>query len=116
MKRSDAIPYVAHVVDDSGNGRLLGADQHAIVRETKPNVDFHGSYRYASVLVGWNSITELPMFVAVHSYLDVRLDDDECHDLARDYLEEIGFFGCNGKHCVDDGCKFHTRKLNYLIR
>jgi len=85
MNRSAAIPFVCHVVDDALNGRALGADVHAIVREPGE------SFAYASRLVGWKCGFE-PMFVAVHSYLDCRIDDDEAAELAMDYLSEIGWF------------------------
>lgn len=42
-------------------------------------------------LVGWQCGFE-PLFVAVRSYLDVSLDDDEAEDIAKDYLTEIGWF------------------------
>lgn len=78
MTRDDAIPYVSFVVDDSLNGREIGADQHATIRAD-------------SRLIGWQCGFE-PLFVAVHSYLSVRLDDDEAIELATDYLEERGWF------------------------
>lgn len=94
MKRSDAIPYVGYVVDDAGCGRKLGDDIHAIVREdgdtTLPSSERKG-YMYASVLVGWQCGFE-PMFVAVHSYLDVHLQKDDVVEMATDYLSEIGWF------------------------
>jgi len=100
MNRSDALPYVAFVVDDTGNGRELGADVHAIVRPgnhakrlDQPEYGPNGEswHCYPSVLVGWQCGFE-PLFVAVHSYLDVGLDDDEAADMAREYLEERGWF------------------------
>lgn len=83
MTRSQALPYVSFVVDDAGSGRELGADQHATTRET--------GRKHRSVLVGWQCGFE-PLFVAVHSYLDSRLDDDEAEELARDYLAERNWF------------------------
>lgn len=85
MLRSDAVPYVSFVVDDAGSGRCLGDDMHAIVRESGD------AFQYASVLVGWQCGFE-PLFVAVHSYLDVALTDDEAEDMAREYLEERNWF------------------------
>jgi len=98
LTRSQAKPYVAYVVDDSGNGRKLGEDPHAIVRDGNlANLDDDNGklnptiLTYPSVLVGWQCGFE-PLFVAVHSYLDVRLDDDEAADLAVKYLDEIEWF------------------------
>jgi hypothetical protein len=89
MNRLQAIPHVAYVVDDAGSGRPLGDDQHAIVRNPHNNFDHSFEYKYPSVLVGWQRGQADPMFVAVHSYLDVELSDDEATDLARDYLAEF---------------------------
>jgi hypothetical protein len=36
------------------------------------------------------------MFVAVHSYLDVKLDSEECIEMATEYLDEIGWFSEDG--------------------
>ena len=94
MRREDAVPYVGYVVDDALCGRELGADPHAIVREggddSLPSRERKG-FEYASRLVGWQCGFE-PMFVAVHSYLDVHVEDDEAIDMASDYLQEIGWF------------------------
>lgn len=76
--RESAIERVSYVVDDAGSGRRIGSDVNAIVRD----VD---KFRYRSVLVGWGSLV-----VAVHSYLDVELDDSEVADLATDYVVECG--------------------------
>lgn len=92
MLRSDAIPYVSFVVDDSGSGRELGADPHAIVRESGER------FKHPSVLVGWQCGFE-PLFVAVHSYLDVRLDDSDAEEMAREYLEERGWFSGDATDC-----------------
>ncbi len=81
MNRETARHYVQFVVDDCGNGRTLNDDPHAIIRET--------DFKYPSVLVGYCS-EPAPIFVAVHSYLDVRMTDDECAELAGDYLRETG--------------------------
>ena len=94
MTRDDAIRYVAYVVDDAGSGRSIGSDQHAIVRERSPNgrsIDPPSGFDYGSVLIGWQCGFE-PLFVAVHSYLDVRLDDGEAEEMAKEYLDEIGWF------------------------
>lgn len=86
--------YVSYVADDAGAGRKLGADPHAIIREVGDN------YRYASKLVGWQCGFE-PLFVAVHSCLDVALADDEAENLAAEYLDEIGWFGESGRCDAD---------------
>jgi len=95
MNRSDAISYVAYVVDDSLNGRRLGYGIDDI-RESEP-------FKYRSVLVGWQCGFE-PLFVAVHSYLDCKLDDDEAEGLATDYLRERKWFASE------------TTEPDYLIR
>lgn len=112
IQRQDAVRYVAYVVDDAGAGRKLGADMHAIVRPgnrgkrlDQPEYGPAGEslHCYPSVLVGWQGEKE-PVFVAVHSYLDVRVDDDEARSMATDYLEEIGFFAGE------------SREPDYLVR
>jgi hypothetical protein len=72
------LPYVDHIVDDSGNGRMLGSDQHAHIKDN-------------TVLVGYQCGFE-PMVIAVNSFMDgIKLDDSEAEDLAKDYLLEIGW-------------------------
>ncbi len=95
MNRTNATKYVSFVVDDAGAGRELGADIHAIVRNGGGATHKHPDYKYPSVLVGWQCGFE-PLFVAVHSYLDVRLDDEEAIEMAQEYLEERGWFGADG--------------------
>lgn len=85
MNRELAKTYVSFVVDDTGNGRKLNSDVCAVVREAGDK------YKYASVLVGWQCGFE-PLFVAVHSYLDVELSDDEVVDMATEYLLERNWF------------------------
>ena len=100
MKRELAIPYVSYVVDDAGCGRSLGDDPHAVVRDTGSqglSTD-EGGFNNSSVLVGWQCGFE-PLFVAVHSYLDVRINDGEAEDMAAEYLEEIGWFSDNRVDC-----------------
>ena len=80
MTRKQALKFVEFVVDDTGNGRELGADPHAIVRGT--------GFKHASVLVGYSE--PAPIFVAVHSYLDVCMPASVCTELAGDFLREIG--------------------------
>jgi hypothetical protein len=95
MDRSDAIPYVSFVVDDAGNGRPFRSDPHAVVRpgnRSKRIDDPHAEPCYPSVLVGWQCGFE-PVFVAVHSYLDIRIDDSDAVDMATDYLRERNWFG-----------------------
>jgi len=93
MDRQQAVPYVSFVVDDAGSGRELNADPHAIVRESG------GEFKHRSVLVGWQCGFE-PLFVAVHSYLDVQIDEEDAERMARDYLEERGWFA-NDEHNAD---------------
>lgn len=102
MNRNDALKYVAFVVDDAGCGRRLHDDRFAVVREgggTTRN-ELTGSvseewddepYRHPSVLVGWQCGFE-PMFVAIHSYLDVAITDADAEEIAQEYLAEIGWF------------------------
>lgn len=73
MQRADAIPYIAFCVDDAMSVRSI-EDMPANAR-----------------LVGWQCGFE-PMFVAVWSYLDVKLGDDEAEALASDMLEERKWF------------------------
>lgn len=105
MNRAQALKYVAYVVDDAGNGRRLHDDVHAIVREGRGSTrdEVTGSVneeindpdfappQYPSRLVGWQCGFE-PMFVAVHSYLDVEIDDQDAEEMAQEYLTEIGWF------------------------
>jgi hypothetical protein len=77
MKREDAIPYISLCLDDTG------AEQDADERPDNAR------------LVGWQCGAE-PMFVAVWSYLNVRLDDDEASEIAKEYLAEQQWFGGNG--------------------
>lgn len=83
MSRDEVIPLVCCVVDDAGCGRRLGQDIHAIVREV-------GKFKYASRVVYWGEPGDEPLAIAVHSYLDVWLNDNEAIQLAIEYLNEIG--------------------------
>lgn len=75
MTRDQALPYVAHVLDDALS------DEHSMA-------DLRDDAR----LVGWQCGFE-PLFVAVQSYLPgVRLDEQEAEEIATDYLEEKGWF------------------------
>jgi len=104
VNRENAIEYVSFVVDDAGAGRELYSDRYAIVREKDNNSDGN-NYEYPSVLVGWQCGFE-PLFVAVHSYLDCELDDDEVVELATDYLNERKWFVNENK----------TPEPDYIIR
>jgi len=79
------VPFVSYVVDDALNGRKLGEDQHAIVRSAATG------HTHRSRLVAWQCGFE-PIAVAVHSYLDCELSDEEAIELATDYLSEINWF------------------------
>lgn len=91
MNFETALPYVSYVVDDAGCGRELGTDPHALVRVGGGKCH-NPPYQYASRLVGWQCGFE-PLFVAVHSYLDVIIDDEEAEEMATEYLDELGWFG-----------------------
>lgn len=84
MDREEALRHVEHVVDDTGDGRPLDYDMCAIVRN-------NDDYVWRSVLVGWKQGSEL-VVVAVHSLMDVSIDNDEAAEIAADYLEGIGWF------------------------
>jgi hypothetical protein len=73
MKRSDAIPYISYCVDDALSERRLD--------EMPDNAR----------LIGWQCGFE-PLFVAVWSYLDVKLGTDDAIDIATDFLVEKDWF------------------------
>jgi hypothetical protein len=73
MTREQAIDYISFCVDDALAVRSID-DMPANAR-----------------LVGWQCGFE-PLFVAVWSYLGVRLDDDEAADIASDLLDERKWF------------------------
>lgn len=81
MTYEDATRYVGYVLDDSLNARKI--DRTLSIGSTfgknKP------------VLIGWQCGPE-PMFVAVYSYLDVRITLSEAEEIASDYLGEIKWF------------------------
>ena len=83
MTREDALPYVGYVVDDAGGARDATGDEPIVRGE---------DMTYAPVLVGWHRPSTSPLFVAVYSYLDVELEDEEAEELAREYLAERGWF------------------------
>lgn len=76
MTREQALPYVAYALDDALSPRDIK--------------DIPANAR----LVGWQCGFE-PLFVAVFSYLDVKLDDADAEDIARDYLQERKWFADN---------------------
>lgn len=73
MTRDQALPYVSFCVDDALSERKLS--------DAPPNAR----------LVGWQCGFE-PLFVAVWSYLDVALSDDEAAEIATDLLVEKKWF------------------------
>ena len=75
MTREQALPYVSFLVDDALAERR---------REEMPTGK-------KVKLVGWQCGFE-PLFVAVWSYLDVDLTDDEAEEIAADLLEEKKWF------------------------
>ena len=82
MQRKDAMPYIAHYLDDCFNV-LTAKDMPENAR-----------------LIGWQCGNE-PLFVAVWSYLDVELDDSEASEIAEDWLIETGWFGKDGCRVAD---------------
>jgi hypothetical protein len=72
------------VVDDTGNGREIGADQHAIVRRGGVD-DFCNRSAFAVFPGEFNQ----EIVVAVNSYLDVWLDDEEVTEFASDFMAEM---------------------------
>lgn len=83
MNRVDAIPYVSFYLDDALAVRAAG--------------DMPENAR----LVGWQCGFE-PMFVAVWSYLGIRLAADVAEDIARDYLIERKWFAdCDSPPAAD---------------
>jgi hypothetical protein len=73
ITREQAIPYIFYCVDDALSERA---------RSEMPD---------NSRLVGWQCGFE-PLFVAVWSDLDIRLDDDEAIEIATDFLAEKQWF------------------------
>jgi len=69
MTREQAIPYISVCVDDALSVRSID------------NMPFNAR------LVAWQCGFE-PLFVAVRSYLGVRLSDNEAETIAGDLLEE----------------------------
>lgn len=77
ITRQECLPYVSACVDDTGAMRTLAE------RPALPLVRF----------VGYQCGFE-PLIVAVWSYLPgCTVDDEEAESLARDYLQERGWFG-----------------------
>lgn len=73
MTRELALPYISYCVDDALSERSI-KDMPADAR-----------------LVGWQCGFE-PLFVAVWSYLGVRLGDEEAEEIASDLLREKNWF------------------------
>jgi hypothetical protein len=73
VTRDQALPYVSFCVDDALSMRSID--------------DMPSNAR----LIGWQCGFE-PMFVAVWSYLNVRLDDDDAAQIAINLLEERSWF------------------------
>lgn len=76
MNKEQAAPYISYAVDDA----LSPRDPNERPQNAR--------------LVGWQCGAE-PLFVAVWSYLDARLDDDEAEEIARDFLQEKKWFSDN---------------------
>lgn len=74
--------HVDYVCDDALMGEPLGANQHAIVREAGD------VFKYGSRIVVARC-TEGLKVVAVHSYLDVPITDEEASELVGDFMEEL---------------------------
>ena len=73
MKRADALRYVSFALDDALSDR------------TGEPIPDHAR------LVGYQCGFE-PLFIAVWSYLGIRLDESDAEDIARDYLIERRWF------------------------
>lgn len=75
MTRTQALPYVAYVLDDALSAAHPISDMRADAR-----------------LIGWQCGFE-PLFVAVQSYIPgVVLTDEEAEEIATDYLTERNWF------------------------
>jgi hypothetical protein len=82
MTREQALKYVSFAVDDA----LSVCD----IKDMPDNAR----------LVGWQCGFE-PMFVAVWSYLDLELDDQEAEELATELLIERKWFGADRPRHAD---------------
>jgi len=85
----------SYVVDDTGNGREIGADQHAIVRRGGSD-DFCN--RSAFALFNNKNVR---IVVAVNSYLDAWMSDEEIKEIASDYMTEA--FGITSQPVIARG-------------
>ena len=92
MRFKDAAKHVKYVLDDAGMAEPLGANQHAKVRYSKAQ-RITGEYHHASRLLCWVTDPIKPFVIAVHSYGDWYLSDDEVTEIALDWLKEKGYFG-----------------------
>jgi hypothetical protein len=81
-QREQALPYVSFCIDDAMSERAI-EDMPANAR-----------------LVGWQCGFE-PLFVAIWSYLDVRIDDAEAEELAACYLLERKWFAAGEARPAD---------------
>lgn len=76
MKRERALTYVSVIIDDALNVTPI-TNSNQIPKHAR--------------LVGWQCGFE-PYFVAVYSYLGVKLDDEEAEEIAIDWLREKQWF------------------------
>jgi hypothetical protein len=74
------------VVDDTGNGRRIGSDPHAIVRKAGVD-DFCNRSVFAIFQVP--NLGDQYVIIAVNSYLDAWMDDKEVEEIASDYMTEL---------------------------
>ena len=77
MQYATAAANATHVVDDALAGRRIGDDPAAIVRPV------NAGFAHPSVIVRVGRT-----YIAVHSYLDVLVYDDEAIELAEGYYAE----------------------------
>jgi hypothetical protein len=86
MKFSELEARCEHVADDAGNFWTINENQFAIVRREGAD-----SFSYRSAFVVFNIEKGPQIVVAVNSYLDVWLTEEECIDITKD--EFIGQYG-----------------------
>jgi len=84
--RFDELEKIAEfVVDDTGNGRRIGEGQHAIVRRAGVD-DFCNRSAFAVF-----DVQNIKVVVAVNSYLDCWMSDEEVAEIASDWMNEKFF-------------------------